>query len=229
MFKGETFNICFCFESNLNTFHESNFYHLACLFLTNKWDMFLQCQTSSKNKCFTFYVRGISQKLNRVNTKINWRKNDKAAGQPWRVWPAEVAEATPTAPASMTSPDEDVVRPSCCREEPGISSAGKQQWHFLDLPVCLFVCLGGLHYFVFYCIFTNNFLLKFAMWVYIKHPTNKARKLVGPLDFLSTPSAFLKGALMKYSLWLPSATARTVPLRTWTVTVAGWAEAGWQV
>jgi hypothetical protein len=27
----------------------------------------------------------------------------------------------------MTSPDEDVVRPSCCREEPGISSAGKQQ------------------------------------------------------------------------------------------------------
>ena len=60
------------------------------------------------------------------------------------------------------------------------------------MPVCLFVCLGGLHYFVFYCIFTNNFLLKFAMGVYIKHPTNKARKLVGPLDFLSTPSAPLK-------------------------------------
>jgi hypothetical protein len=89
------------------------------------------------------------------------------------VWPAEVAEATPTAPASMTSPDEDVVRPSCCREEPGISSAGKTAkailsftFVFACLFVCVFICLiiyflgvggGGLYYFVFNCISINKF------------------------------------------------------------------------
>ena len=43
---------------------------------------------------------------------------------------SEVAEATPTAPASMTSADAeaDVVTPiGCCRGEPGISSAGKTE------------------------------------------------------------------------------------------------------
>ena len=37
----------------------------------------------------------------------------------------EVAEATPTAPASMTSAEDAVVMPNCCLDEPGISSAKK--------------------------------------------------------------------------------------------------------
>ncbi len=41
---------------------------------------------------------------------------------------AEVAEATPTAaPASTTSLEVEVVTPSCCREEPGISSAENEK------------------------------------------------------------------------------------------------------
>ena len=36
---------------------------------------------------------------------------------------AEVAEATPTAPASTISLDGAVVTPDCWREDPGISSA----------------------------------------------------------------------------------------------------------
>ena len=45
----------------------------------------------------------------------------------WMVWAeavaADVAEATPTAPASTISLDGAVVTPDCWREDPGISSA----------------------------------------------------------------------------------------------------------
>ena len=87
----------------------------------------------SKMTFTLYYVRGTSQNLNRVRRKIVWRKHVKAdlpIRPGWKVWAeaeaAEVADATPTAPASMTSPEEEVVSPSCCRDEPGISSAGKQ-------------------------------------------------------------------------------------------------------
>ncbi len=151
MFKGETFNICFCFESNLNTFHESNFYHLACLFLTNKWDMFLQCQTSSKNNCFHFLCPWYFPEFELRQNK-NQLKEERQSCRP----AMEGVACRGCRGHAHSSGLYDLAGRGCCQAEllPGRTGNflswknSKSDFKFY-FCVCLFVCL---------CVYLFNYL-----------------------------------------------------------------------